>query len=207
MGFARIPACSITSSCHLEDFPLIIFEIRAGQGTLMDGAEPWAAPGMGREVWQLEVLGRWCWKQSCLQDWFWTWGRKGSPQRATTSFIVGRERREDRLYRALKALCNPGCQEVINTCLGFLNSLTGFFLSWSRAGWAPGDINPGSMVLFLLRASQGEGEQGWGVGADSDREGEPAQPLLWAFPAPSVIPTRSILRVTLSSEWVFLYII
>lgn len=66
----------------------------------------------------------------------------------------------------LKALRNPGCQEVTNTCLGFLNNLTGFFLSWSRAGWAPGDISPRSVASFLPRASQGEGEQDRGVGAE-----------------------------------------
>lgn len=72
--------------------PSIISEIRAGQGTLMDGAEPWAGGGVGREIWQLEGLGMGGGKGGCPQD----WGRNGSPQRAA-SFVAGREMRGETL--------------------------------------------------------------------------------------------------------------
>lgn len=45
-------------------------------------------------------------------------------------FIMGRERRGDKFYRGLTALHSAGCQEVINTCLGFFNDsreVLGFF--------------------------------------------------------------------------------
>lgn len=96
---------------------------------------------------------------------------------------------------------------------GFLEQLKCFFffffLSWNRAGWAPGDISPRSVVSFLLGVHSKEGEQSTWQGevvggcccSMYKREGENSvQPFLCAFPASLVIPRRSILRVTPSFE-------
>lgn len=128
----------------------------------MDGAKPWAGGGMGGEIWQLEVLERWCGKPGCPQDCLCIWGRNGSPQKAT-SFIVGRERRGDRLYRGLKALRSAGCQEVINTCLGFFNNSRGGFFELEQSWMGTRGHQPRVRGFVPSRSVPRRGRAGQGV--------------------------------------------
>lgn len=129
-----------------------------------------------RAAWQLKMLTtRWRWTWGVSSDsrhWFWVWGRSGSPWRVT-SFIVwkkwGRERGKADFTVILKLRAVQSGSYKYS--FGFLEQPRFLFLSWNRAGRAPGDMSPRSVVSFLLGAhskeretrAYGGGGGGWGA--------------------------------------------
>lgn len=123
MAFARIHAYSITETYHLEGFPFvpsIIFWIRAAQETLVDGTEPWAATGWGEsDLATSAVQSEGCLRIPSVDSG--SGGEMAPPEDLQVLSSRGRERTRQ-AESDLKALCNPSCQEVINTRLGFLSN-------------------------------------------------------------------------------------
>lgn len=144
-----------------------------------------------------------CWTWGVSSDsrhWFWIWRRSGCPWRVT-SFIIwkewGRERGKADFTVILKLRAVQSGSYKYS--FGFLEQPRFFFSSWNRAGRAPGDMSPGSVVSFILGAHSKEREtraRGGCCCTLYEREGEnSAQPFLWAFPASLVAPQRSVPKV------------
>lgn len=135
-----------------------------------DGRGDLAAGGAGKVMWKAKSVSR----IACASG-----GEKIHPKEPRVHHGEGKEGRQILQGSHSSAQCRlSGSYKYL---FGFLQRLEGgfgVFLSWSRAGWAPGDISPRTVVLFLPGASQGEAEQGRGCWS---REGDPGQPLLWAF--------------------------